>query len=111
MPPHALHFVKREDNNGFLFPPGVIVIFVLLGAGFLVACGFAINSAFGFSSDNNNMKAMSAEQMSYLAEVRIRNMEALEKEGRMAWGRGHMHHDGRASASTSGLRQGEVVYD
>jgi hypothetical protein len=110
MPPHALHFVKR-DNMGFLFPPTVIVIFVLLGAGFLIACGYAIHSAFGFGSDNNNMKSMGAEQASYLAEVRIRNMVALEHEGRMAWGRGNKNQHGRESASTSGLRQGETVYD
>jgi hypothetical protein len=103
MPPHPiLALAKRDDNGGFLFPPAVIVIFVLLGAGFCVACGFAINSAFGFSSDNNNMKAAGAEQMSYMAEVRIRNMEALEKEGRMAWGRGR---------AQGGVREGEVVYD
>jgi hypothetical protein len=91
-------FVKRDDNMGFLFPPGVIVIFVLLGAGLLVAMGYAIHSAFGFGTDGNGFKPMTHEQESYLAEVRIRNMENLEREGRLASGGGKR-------------RAGEVVYD
>jgi hypothetical protein len=96
-PHHTL--LKREDNMGFLLPPTIIVLLIMLASGFCVAMGFAIHSAFGFGSDGNGFKPMSVEQQSYLAEVRIRNMEHLEREGRAAWGRG------------GGRREGEVVYD
>lgn len=101
------HLLKREDANmGFLFPPAVITLLICLGAGFLVCVGYAIHSAFGFGPDNNRIKPLSAEQMEYMTEVRVRNMMALEFEGRKAW------EAGRAARSgPSGRREGEVVYD
>lgn len=95
---HIHHLLKRDDNMGFLLPPALIILLILLGAGFLVACGFAIHSAFGFGPDPNRFKHMSAEQMTYMAEVRVRNAMALEHEGRKGWGRGSR-------------RTGDVVYD
>ncbi|OAL03981.1 hypothetical protein IQ06DRAFT_195859, partial [Phaeosphaeriaceae sp. SRC1lsM3a] len=80
------HLLKRDDNMGFELPPALIILLILIGAGFLVACGFAIHSAFGFGPNPNRIKPMSAEQMEYMAEVRIRNMTCLEQEGRRTWG-------------------------
>lgn len=99
-PVHLHQLLKRDDNMGFLLPPAVIVLLVLIGSGFLVACGYAVHSAFGFGTNPNGIKPMSAEQMTYMAEVRVRNAMALEHEGRRAWGRD------RGSRRTA-----EVVYD
>lgn len=67
--------------------------------------GYAIHQAFGFGPDNNRIKPLSAEQMEYMAEVRVRNMMALEHEGRKAWG------EERERERRSGPSRGEVVYD
>jgi hypothetical protein len=87
MPPTISHsLLKRADDNGFELPTPVIVLLIMIAAGFVVCMGFAIHSAFGFGPDNNKPKPMTVEQMEYMAEVKIRNLEALEREGRHARG-------------------------
>lgn len=71
--------VKRDDE--FLMPKPVIVLLIMVGAIFLVCCGYAIHSAFGFGNDVNKIKPMTNEQQEYMAEVRVRNMDALAYEG------------------------------
>jgi hypothetical protein len=95
-----LHLVKRSDDNlGFAMPIGAIIILILVGALLVVCMGYAIHKTFGFPTDGNGFKDMSVAQMDYMAEVRIRNMEHLEQEGRRAWG------------GKRPIGQGEVVYD
>jgi hypothetical protein len=92
---HAAPLVKR-DSSEYLLPKPVIVILIMLGSGLLVCVGFAIHSTFGFRPDGNDSKQMTPEQMEYMTEVRVRNMERLMAEGAK-------YH--------SGPRRGEVVYD
>jgi hypothetical protein len=95
MAPH--HFVKRDD--GLLIPPGLIVLLIMIAAIFVTCMAYAVHKTFGFGTDGNGFKPMSVAQMDYMAEVRVRNMEHLEQEGRRAW------------AGRSQRREGEVVYD
>jgi hypothetical protein len=97
MPLHSI--LKREDNMGFLLPPSIIVLLIMLAAIFVTCMAYAVHKTFGFGTDGDGFRPMSVEQMEYMAEVRIRNMEHLEVEGRRAWG-GKMPR-----------REGEVVYD
>ena len=78
--------MKRDDNNGFLLPESIIVLLIILGAGFFVCCGYAIHSAFGFGTDDNGIKSHSASQYEYMAEVRARNMDALARTGARSQG-------------------------
>jgi hypothetical protein len=75
---------KRDDE--FLIPKPVIVILIMLGAIFLVCCGYAVHSAFGFGTDHNKLKPLSNAQQEYMAEVRVRNMDALAYEGAVSRG-------------------------
>jgi hypothetical protein len=98
-PTTPLYLIKRGDDEGYALPKGAIIILVMVGALLLVCMGYAIHKTFGFSEDGNGFKNMSVAQMDYMAEVRIRNMEHLEQEGRKAW------------AGKKPIGQGEVVYD
>jgi hypothetical protein len=100
-PTPPLHLLTKRDNMGFALHPSLIVLLVLLGAGFMVAAGYAINSAFGFREDGNGFKATSPEQMQYMADVRARNMDKMMSEGQRAWARGE----------ESSRRTGDVVYN
>jgi hypothetical protein len=99
-PAMPLHLLKRDDGNmGFALPPSIIILLIMIGALILVCMGYAIHKTFGFPTDGNGFKDMSVAQMDYMAEVRIRNMEHLEQEGRRAW------------AGKKPIGRGEVVYD
>lgn len=80
--PVTHHLSRRDENMGFTLPPSIIILLIMLAASFLVCMGFAIHSAFGFGTDPNQPKPMSVEQMEYMAEVKVRNLEALQREGR-----------------------------
>jgi hypothetical protein len=96
LPTH--HFTKR-DNMGYAIPPTVIVLLIMVGAGFLVCMAYAVHSAFGFGQDRNEPKPPTVEQMEYMAEVKIRNLEAMQREGRVYMGHGKRREEG------------EVIYD
>lgn len=98
MPPTMSHLKRDDGNMGFTMPPSIIVLLVLVAAGFVVCCGFAIHSAFGFGPDANKPKPMNVEQLEYINEVRVRNLEAMEREGRLVRGYGKRRTD-------------EVIYD
>ena len=77
-----------RGENGYALPTLVIVIIIIFGALCMVICGYAIHRTFGFRTDPNEFKHMSDSQATYMAEVRIRNMENLADEGRRShWGR------------------------
>ena len=72
----------RRDNAGYALPFFVIVLIIIFAALCLVICGYAIHRTFGFKEDGNGFKPVSAAQATYMAEVRIRNMDSLAYEGR-----------------------------
>ena len=71
-----MHLEKR-DNMGFLIPPSAIVLLVMLGAGCLVCCGYAVWRLMEGSEGATGFKPRTVEQEQYMADVRTRNMEAL----------------------------------
>ncbi|KAH6614343.1 hypothetical protein C7974DRAFT_276231, partial [Boeremia exigua] len=73
--------VPRGDND-YVLPYTVIVLLIILGALCLVICGYAIHRTFGFGDEGHDFQHISAEQATYMAEVRIRNMNTLAYEGR-----------------------------
>ncbi|KAJ8114167.1 hypothetical protein OPT61_g3889 [Boeremia exigua] len=70
-----------RDDNGYALPFLVIVLIIIFGALCLVICGYAIHRTYGFK-DEHGIKPLSAAQATYMAEVRIRNMDGLAYEGR-----------------------------
>lgn len=77
-----------RDDNGYALPFLVIVIIIIFGALCLVIAGYAIHRTYGFQEDPNEFKHITEAQATYMAEVRIRNMESLAHEGRRShWGR------------------------
>lgn len=84
MSPIFYHLAKR-DSDEFLMPKPVIVLLIMFGACALTLAGYAIHKTFGFRHDPNGIKPISVSQMEYMAEVRVRNMDALAREGRFAW--------------------------
>lgn len=77
-----------RDNAGYALPFFVIVLIIIFAALFFVIMGYAIHRTFGFKKDGNGFKPVSAVQATYMAEVRIRNMDNLAYEGRRSqWSR------------------------
>lgn len=46
--------------------------------------GYAIHRLWGFSKDGNGIKDFSASQREYMAEVKVRNLQAMEHEAKRA---------------------------
>jgi hypothetical protein len=92
---HATPLSKREDSE-YIIPKPVIILLIMLGSGLCVCIGFAIHSTYGFRADGNDHKEMTPEQMEYMTEVRVRNMQKLMVEGAT-------HHKGPV--------RGDVVYN
>jgi hypothetical protein len=79
--------LRRDD--GYALPYLVIIIIIIFGALCLVLLGYAIHRTYGFKEDPNQFRHINEAQATYMAEVRIRNMESLASEGRRSqWGRG-----------------------
>jgi hypothetical protein len=77
-----------RDNAGYALPFFVIVLIIIFAALCFVICGYAIHRTFGFTGDGNGFKPVSPAQATYMAEVRIRNMDNLAYEGRRSqWAR------------------------
>ena len=77
-PATAAPLIKRDDD--YAVPQPVIILLIMLGAGLLVCMGYAIHSM--FVPKPEGVKQITNEQMEYMAEVRIRNMDRLLAEGR-----------------------------
>jgi hypothetical protein len=72
--------VKRATDEYFA-PKPILVLLIIILALFVCAMGYAIHRNFGFGDDSNKYKPMGVEQMEYMAEVRVRNMDSLAWEG------------------------------
>ncbi|RMZ73097.1 hypothetical protein GMOD_00009610 [Pyrenophora seminiperda CCB06] len=83
MPPFALPpaattmFLHKRDNMGFEIAPSLIIFLVILGAGGLVCCGFAIFRFYGGDPEDDSRFNRSAEQDAYMREVRERTFSKL----------------------------------
>jgi hypothetical protein len=91
------HFSKRDPlNQGTIF----LIILAIIGGSIALTCvGYAIHKTFGFGYTGDGAKPCSVAQQEYMAEVRVRGMNRLAREGRIA-----LHEDG-------GKRKGhETVY-
>ncbi|KAJ4990927.1 hypothetical protein SVAN01_03498 [Stagonosporopsis vannaccii] len=77
-----------RGESGYALPFFVIVLIIIFAALCLVICGYAIHRTFGFKDEGNEFKHISAAQATYMAEVRMRNMDGLAYEGRRSqWAR------------------------
>ncbi len=77
-----------RGENGYALPFFVIVVIIIFGALCVVICGYAIHRTFGFKYDDQGIRPLSAAQATYMAEVRIRNLNSLAYEGRRSqWAR------------------------
>ena len=72
--------IKRATDEYFVPKPALILLIIILAL-FFWAMGYAIHRTFGFGDDPNVYKPMNVEQVEYMAEVRVRNMDALAREG------------------------------
>jgi hypothetical protein len=65
-----------------------IVLVIIIGAGMLVCCGYAVTRFYG-DIDDSGIKSFSQEQLAYMSEVRHRNLDALQQyAGYVKWVRG-----------------------
>jgi hypothetical protein len=74
-----MYLQKRGEE--YFAPKPVIVLLCILGAMLAWVMGYAIHRTFGFGEDPNQFKHITVEQMEYMAEVRVRNMDMLAYEG------------------------------
>jgi hypothetical protein len=74
---------KRADEEYFV-PKPILVLLVIILALFFWAIGYAVHSTFGFGPNPNVYKPLKVEQMEYMAEVRVRNMDSLAYEAAQA---------------------------
>ncbi|EOA87117.1 uncharacterized protein SETTUDRAFT_19633 [Exserohilum turcica Et28A] len=68
---------KRKNDDEYVIPKEGIILLVILGAGLAVCMGLAIHATFGFRKTANGLQAAGAEQMEYMAEVRIGSIVKL----------------------------------
>tara|TARA_R110002003_G_scaffold244_1_gene17405 strand:+ start:9812 stop:10123 length:312 start_codon:yes stop_codon:yes gene_type:complete len=77
----AAAMLQKRDNMGFAISPALIIFLVILGAGFLVCCGFAIVRFYGDDADQNQYTRRDPAQDAYMREVRERNWNKLPRLG------------------------------
>jgi len=69
------HAFEKRDNMGFPIHPLAIVLIAVLGAGFLVACAYAVASSYRSAGEVEAGRSIGQEQ--YMREVRARNMDGI----------------------------------
>lgn len=71
-------YLDRRDNMGYAMAPALIVFVVILGAGGLVVCGFAVMRFWGGDeAQDTTYMNRSVEQDRYMREVRERTWGKL----------------------------------
>ena len=66
---------EKRDNMGYPIHPLAIVLIAFLGAGFLVACAYAVASSYRVAEDTEPSRSIAQEQ--YMREVRARNVDGI----------------------------------
>lgn len=73
-----MYLQKRDGNMGFDIAPALIIFLVILGAGALVCCGFAVARFMGGEPEDESSRFhRTPEQDSYMREVRERSWRKL----------------------------------
>lgn len=70
-------YLGKRDNMGYAIPPMAIVILIMIGAGIVSCCCYAVIRMFSPEDDGNVFKSPSEEQQQYMAEVRARNVDMI----------------------------------
>ncbi|KAF1922701.1 uncharacterized protein M421DRAFT_77415 [Didymella exigua CBS 183.55] len=71
-------YLDKRDNMGFQVAPSLIIFLVILGAGALVCCGFAVMRFWGGDeAQDTSYMSRSVEQDRYMREVRERTWGKL----------------------------------
>ena len=71
-------YIDKRDNMGFQIAPSLIIFLVILGAGALVVCGFAVMRFWGGDeAQDTSYMNRSVEQDRYMREVRERTWGKL----------------------------------
>jgi hypothetical protein len=84
-------YLDKRDNMGFQIAPALIIFLVILGAGALVVCGFAVMRFWGGDeAQDGTWINRSEEQNAYMREVRERTWGKLPQLGALPM------HDSRA---------------
>ena len=91
-------YLDKRDNMGFQIAPALIIFLVILGAGGLVICGFAIMRFYGGDeAEDTAYMNRSVEQDRYMREVRERAWGKLPRYYiRQQTGGNHLPHDGQS---------------
>ena len=94
----AIMYLDKRDNMGFQVAPALIIFLVILGAGGLVICGFAVMRFYGGEeAQDTAYMNRSVEQDRYMREVRERAWGKLPRYYiRQQAGGNHLHHDGQS---------------
>jgi hypothetical protein len=75
-------YLDKRDNMGFQIAPALIIFLVILGAGALVVCGFAVMRFWGGDeAQDGNWVNRSPEQDAYMREVRERTWNKIPQLG------------------------------
>jgi hypothetical protein len=73
-------YIDKRDNMGFQVAPALIIFLVILGAGALVICGFAVMRFWGGDVQQDmSYQHRSVEQDRYMREVRERTWGRIPK--------------------------------
>ncbi|CAO2652359.1 Nn.00g006420.m01.CDS01 [Neocucurbitaria sp. VM-36] len=103
-------YLQKRDNMGFQIAPALIIFLVILGAGGLVCCGFAIYRFHsGDVEDTSRWNNRSPEQDAYMREVRERNWGKVQRIGvRNLYGppRGDLAHAPMSPSANSNTTYG-----
>lgn len=91
----VIMYLEKRDNMGFQIAPALIIFLVILGAGGLVVCGFAVLRFYGGDDAQETSYNRSPEQEAYMREVRERTWGKLPRLGALPL------HDPRSARSYS----------
>jgi hypothetical protein len=87
--------LQKRDNMGYQIHPSLIVLLVILGAGFCVCVAFAIYQNLGEQHDPDRWQKRRPEQDAYMRIVRERNwlrLEAINRRNLYPPTNGNMAH-------------------
>jgi hypothetical protein len=99
----AKMYLDKRDNMGFQVAPALIIFLVILGAGGLVVCGFAVMRFYGGDeAQDTTYMNRSVEQDRYMREVRERAWGKLPRYYiRQQASGSNLAHDGQSVGASN----------